>query len=108
MALSFNFNSKNNKNAKNAFYNAYKLQPNNLLAIEELTKTSFDLGDFSDTVYYGKMYLKLNPINENIHELVAYMYLINKDFKNANYYAKTGLKYYPSNPNLNKIIVDTQ
>ena len=97
-----------NKNAKNAFYNAFRLQPKNLLAIEELTKTSFDLGDFSDTVYYGKMYLKLNPINENIHELVAYMYLINKDFKNANYYAKTALKYYPSNPNLNKIIVDTQ
>lgn len=97
-----------NINAKNAFYNAFKLQPKNLLAIEELTKTSFDLGNFSDTVYYGSMYLKLNPINENIYELVAYMYLINKDFIKAKYYAKLGLKYYPNNYNLNKIIVDTQ
>ena len=97
-----------NKNAKNAFYNAYKLQPNNLLAIEELTKTSFDLGDFSDTVYYGNLYIKSNPNNENIHELVAYMCLINKDLKSANMYAKRGLQYFPANPNLNKIIADTQ
>lgn len=97
-----------NRNAKNAFYNAYKLQPNNILAIEELTKTSFDLGDFSDTVYYGNLYLNTNPNNENIHELVAYMCLINNDLLNANRYAKRGLKFYPANPNLNKIIVDTQ
>lgn len=97
-----------NKNAKIAFYNAYKIQPNNLLAIEELTKTSFDLGDFSDTVLYGNQYITANPNNENIHELVAYMCLINNDKKRANLFAKRGLHYFPANPNLNKIIVDTQ
>jgi Tfp pilus assembly protein PilF len=97
-----------NKNAKIAFYNAYKIQPNNLLAIEELTKTSFDLGDFSDTVLYGNQYITANPNNENIHELVAYMCLINNDKKRANLFAKRGLNYFPANPNLNKIIEDTQ
>ena len=97
-----------NKNAKKAFFNAYKIQPNNLLAIEELTKTSFDLGEFSDTVFYGNLYIEANPANENIHELVAYICLLNKDLKSANTYAKRGLKFFPSNPNLNKIIADTQ
>lgn len=95
-----------NYNAKKAFLSAYKILPKNPLVLEELTKTCFDLGQKEETEYYGNKYLDMNPNNENIHELVAYICLLNKDFLKTNYYAKRGLKYFPNNPNLNKMVVD--
>lgn len=96
-----------NRGAKNAFLQAYKILPNNLLALEELTKTSFDLGEKEATVNYGNQYLALNPNNENIHELVAYSYFLNKEYDITISYAKRGLDYYPNNQNLNQMIVDS-
>ena len=96
-----------NYNAKKAFLMAYKILPKNPLVLEELTKTCFDLGQKEETEYYGNKYLEMNPNKENIHELVAYIFLLNKDFLKTNYYAKRGLKYFPNNSNLNKMIVDS-
>ncbi len=96
-----------NDNAKKAFLKAYKILPKNPLVLEELTKTCFDLGQKEETEYYGNKYLEVNPNNENIHELVAYIFLLNKDFLKTNYYAKRGLKYFPNNPNLNKMLLES-
>jgi tetratricopeptide (TPR) repeat protein len=96
-----------NDNAKKAFLKAYNILPKNPLVLEELTKTCFDLGQKEETEYYGNKYLELNPRNENIHELVAYIFLLNKDFLKTSYYAKRGLKYFPNSANLNKMVVDS-
>lgn len=96
-----------NNNAKIAFSKAYKILPKSPLVLEELTKTCFDLGQKEETEYYGNKYLEMNPRNENIHELVAYIFLLNKDFLKTNFYARRGLKYFPDNPNLNKMLVDS-
>jgi tetratricopeptide (TPR) repeat protein len=95
-----------NNNAKKAFLNAYTILPKNPLVLEELTKTCFDLGQKEETEYYGNKYLEINPRNENIHELVAYIFLLNKDFLKTNFYASRGLKYFPKNQNLNKMVID--
>lgn len=96
-----------NANAKKAYLKAYKLLPKSPLVLEELTKTSFDLGQKEDTEYYGNKYLEINPNNENVNELVAYICLLHKDYAKTNFYAKRGLKYFPNNPNLNKMVVDS-
>ena len=94
-------------NAKKAFFEAYKLQPENLLSLDELTKRSFDLKDKEETVKYGNLYLKINPYNENIHELVAYICLLNKDFISTKKYAERGLSYFPANENFKHMIIDS-
>lgn len=96
-----------NNNAKKAYLKAYKLLPKSPLVLEELTKTSFDLGQKEDTEFYGNKYLEINPNNENVNELVAYICLLHKDYAKTNFYAKRGLKYFPNNPNLNKMVVDS-
>lgn len=98
---------QNYTNAKKAFLQAYKLQPDNLLALDELTKRSFDLKQKDDTVYYGNLYLKINPFNEKIQELVAYICLLNKDFESAKKYAERGLSYFPNNENFKHMIIDS-
>lgn len=95
-----------NRGAKNAFLRANEILPNNLLALEELTKTSFDLGEKEATVNYGNQYLALNPNNENIHELVAYSCFLTKEYDATISYAKRGLEYFPANQNLNQMIID--
>lgn len=96
-----------NYNAKKAYLKAYKILPKSPLVLEELTKTSFDLGQKEDTEFYGNKYLEINPNNENVNELVAYICLLHKDYAKTNFYAKRGLKYFPNNPNLNKMVVDS-
>lgn len=96
-----------NDNAKKAFLKAYNILPKNPLVLEELTKTCFDLGQKEETEFYGNKYLEMNPNNQNIHELVAYIFLLNKDFIKTSYYAKRGLKYFPNSANLNKMVVDS-
>lgn len=96
-----------NTNAKIAYLKAYKILPKSPLVLEELTKTSFDLGQKEETEFYGNKYLEMTPNNENINELVAYICLLHKDYVKTNYYAKRGLKYFPNNPNLNKMVVDS-
>jgi tetratricopeptide (TPR) repeat protein len=94
-------------NAKKSFLAAYNLQPENLLSLDELTKRSFDLKQKEETVKYGNLYLKINPYNENIHELVAYICLLNKDFISTKKYAERGLFYFPNNENFKHMIIDS-
>ncbi len=96
-----------NSNAYAAFLKAYTILPDNILVLEELTKTSFDLGNVKQTEFFGNKYLEINSNNENIHELVAYIFLINKNYVKANFYAKRGLNYFPNNLNLNKMVTDS-
>ncbi len=93
--------------AKKAFVEAYKLQPENILALEELTRLCFDLKQKEETVYYGNLYLKINPYNEKINEFVAYICLLNKDFVGAKKYAERGLIYFPKNENFKHMIIDS-
>lgn len=93
--------------AKNAFEKAYQIKPENLLVLEELCKTSFDLKLKEDTESYGNLYLDKNPNNENLHELVAYTMLINKEPIKAKEYAERGLRYYPANKNLQGILFES-
>jgi tetratricopeptide (TPR) repeat protein len=94
-------------NAKKAFLEAYKLQPENILALDELTRLCFDLKQKEETVYYGNLYLKINPYNEKINEFVAYICLLNKDFVSAKKYAERGLIYFPNNENFKHMIIDS-
>lgn len=91
------------KNAKLAFEQSYKIDPENILVLEELTKTSFDLKQKSDTEFYGNKYIEKDKHNENIHELVAYIMFINNEKVKAKEYAERGLNYFPNNQNLQGI-----
>ncbi len=93
--------------AKKAFLEAYKLQPGNIGALEGLTRICFDLKQKEETVYYGNLYLKVNPSNEKINEFVAYICLLNKDFVSAKKYAERGLIYFPNNENFKHMIIDS-
>lgn len=94
-------------NAKKSFFEAYKLQPENLLALDELTKVCFDLGNKEDTVRFGNLYLDIDPYNEKIHEFVSYICLLNKDFESTKKYAERGLNYFPNNENFKHMIIDS-
>lgn len=95
------------KNAKSAFLQSHKIDPENIVALEELTKTSFDLNQKDETEYYGNMYLEKDPNNQNIHELLAYIMLINNEKVKARIYSERGLKYFPDNQNLHHILMDS-
>ncbi len=94
-------------NAKKSFLEAYKLQPQNLLALNELTRVCFDLGHKEDTVHFGNLYLEIDPYNEKIHEFVSYICLLNKDFESTKIYAERGLSYFPDNENFKHMIIDS-
>lgn len=94
-------------NAKIAFEQSYKIDPENMLVLEELTKTSFDLKQKSDTEYYGNKYIEKDKNNENIHELVAYIMFINNEKIKAKEYAERGLIYFPNNKNLQGILLES-
>ena len=93
--------------AKKAFVEAYKLQPENILALEELTRLCFDLKQKEETVFYGNLYLEIYPTNEKIQEFVAYICLLNKDFASTKKYAERGLYYFPNNENFKHMIIDS-
>lgn len=93
------------ENAKIAFEHAYKIHPENMLVLEELAKTSFDLKQKDDTEYYGNLYIEKNPYNENIHELLAYIMLINNEKSKSKAYSERGMKYFPNNQNLYQILM---
>lgn len=95
------------QNAKKSFFEAYKLQPENILALDELTKVCFDLGQKEDTVRFGNLYLDIDPYNEKIHEFVSYICLLNKDFESTKKYAERGLSYFPNNENFKHMIIDS-
>lgn len=95
------------QNAKKSFFEAFKLQPENLLALDELTKICFDLGNKEETVRFGNLFLEINPYNEKIHEFVSYICLLNKDFESTKKYAERGLNYFPNNENFKHMIIDS-
>ncbi len=96
------------ENAKKYLLNAYVLDNENLFVLEELTKTCFELKLVNQMEYFGNKYLKFVPNNENIHELMAYLCLINNKKQKAKLYAERGLKFFPNNNNLQMVLRDSQ
>jgi tetratricopeptide (TPR) repeat protein len=91
-----------------AFENAYKLVPENPLAIDELVKCSFDLNRPKQTIMYGEKFLKIIGPHEKTIELMAYIALKNQLFHAANKWAQIGKRNFPSNPNFPRLIADSQ
>lgn len=98
--------AQNFKKAFISFEKAYQIVPKNILVLEELVKTAFDLKMKNETVYYGRKYLSIAPNNVQIHELVAYMCLLNKDLELTRYFAKNALKLFPTNQNFKQMLID--
>lgn len=97
---------ENYREAKNAFKEAYKLEPNALISLDELVKTSFDLKEYADVIKYGKLYLNKSKNNYIIYELVAYSAFLVKDYQLARELIMEGLGFYPNNQNLNGLLLD--
>ncbi|MTW38127.1 tetratricopeptide repeat protein, partial [Streptococcus pneumoniae] len=53
--------AQNFKKAYISFEKAHQIVPKNILALEELVKTAFDLKMKNETVYYGRKYLSIAP-----------------------------------------------
>lgn len=92
--------------AKQSLLEAYRLDTANLFVLEELAKTSFDLEDADDTEKYANAFLAAEPRNENVHEILAYIMLVNHRKARAKTYAERGLLYFPGNRNLQMIVRD--
>ncbi|MES2689833.1 MAG: tetratricopeptide repeat protein, partial [Bacteroidota bacterium] len=94
--------------AKEALSGAYQLDSNNLFVLEELAKTSFELKEVQQTAYYANRLLAKEPMNENVHEILAYSMLVNDRKPEAKKYAQRGLRYFPENKNLNMMLKDAE
>lgn len=92
--------------AKEALLGAYQLDSTNLFVLEELAKTSFELKQVAETEKYANLFLVKEPANENVHEILAYIMLINGRKPEAKKYAQRGLGYFPANKNLNMMLRD--
>ncbi len=99
---------ENYREAKNAFEVAYKLEPNALISLNELVKTSFDLSEYADVIKYGKLYLEKNKNDYIIYELVAYSAYLVKDYQLAKSLIVEGLGFYPNNQNLKGLFIDVK
>ncbi len=95
------------ESAKDAFVIAYKIDNQSIIVLEELTKTCFDLNLIAETEYYGNLYISMDPYNEHIHDLVAYIMLKNGQKIKAQNYAERGLQYFPNGQNLRMIYFDS-
>jgi hypothetical protein len=95
------------ENAKEAFVKAVEIDSESLIALDELTKTCFDLNLVTETEYYANKYIAIDPSNEHIHDLVAYIMLKNGQKIKAQYYAERGLQYFPNGQNLRMIYFDS-
>ena len=98
--------AQNFKKAYVSFEKAHQIVPKNSLALEELVKTAFDLKMKNETVYYGRKYLSIAPNNVQIHELVAYICLLNKDMELTRYFASRANKLFPENKNFTQMLID--
>ncbi|MFM7006933.1 MAG: tetratricopeptide repeat protein [Flavobacteriales bacterium] len=91
-----------------AFENAYKLVPENPLAIDELVKCSFDLNRTKETIFYGEKLLLIVGPQEKTVELMAFQALTTQDFSAAQKWSKYGIKHFAGNPNFNRLLQDAQ
>ncbi len=92
--------------AKSAFLEAHRLEPDAIITIDELVKTSFDLEQYKDVIQYGKRYLSQSKSSEVIYELVAYSAFLISDFELSKAIIEEGLMYHPNNQNLNGLLLD--
>ncbi len=92
--------------AKRAFLKAHKLEPDAIISLDELVKTSFDLEEYEDVIKYGKLYLSQSNRSEVIYELVAYSAFLIRDFELSTAIIKEGLMYHPNNQNLHGLLMD--
>lgn len=99
--------AQNFKKAYISFKKAHQIVPKNILALEELVKTAFDLKMKNETVYYGEKYLEIAPNNVQIHELVAYICLLNKDMELTRYFATKASRLFPENKNFKQMLIDS-
>lgn len=92
--------------AKEAFYQAYLLEPNALFSLDELVKTSFDLKQYDEAVKYGLLYLEQNNANSLIYELTAYSAFLNGSFQLSKKLTIEGIALFPQNQNLKGLLID--
>lgn len=93
-------------NAKTALLGAYGQDSTNLFVLEELAKTSFELKQADETAKYANLFLAKQPMNENVHEVLTYIMLMNNRKAEARQYAQRGLSYFPAGKNLNMMLRD--
>lgn len=96
------------RNAGPALLDAHKLDSTNLFVLEELAKVSFELKDVEQTERYANLFLTKEPLNENVHEILAYIMITSGHKEKAKTYAERGLMYFPQNRNLQMMLRDSQ
>jgi len=96
------------QSASSSFENAYRLVPNNPLALDELVKCSFDLNRTKETIFFGQKLVQIIGPNEKTIELMAFQALTTQDFSEAKKWAKYGMKHFPGNPNFSRLLQDAK
>lgn len=80
-----------------------KLDSNNLFVLEQLAVTCYKLNLLNEAEQRGNQYLGLYPENENMHELMVYIAITNKQPDKAEVYLRNGFIYFPSSNKLNAL-----
>lgn len=96
------------QSASSSFENAYRLVPNNPLALDELVKCSFDLNRTKETIFFGQKLVQIIGPNEKTIELMAFQALTTQDFPAAKKWSKYGMKHFPGNPNFSRLLQDAE
>lgn len=96
------------QSASFSFENAYRLVPNNPLALDELVKCSFDLNRTKETIFFGQKLVQIIGPNEKTIELMAFQALTTQDFAAAKKWSKYGMKHFPGNPNFSRLLQDAK
>jgi tetratricopeptide (TPR) repeat protein len=92
--------------AKQSLNQALKIDSNNIFALESMAKVCFELKLQEETEKYANRYLILEPQNENVHEILTYIFLINGQFDKAKQYASRGLQFFPNSIMLQRMYQD--
>lgn len=92
--------------AKQSLEQALKIDSNNVFALESMAKVCFELKLLDETDKYANSYLIQEPNNENVHEILTYIFLINENYEKAKIYAARGLQFFPNSVMLQRMYQD--
>jgi tetratricopeptide (TPR) repeat protein len=94
--------------AKKYLEKSLQLQPQNLLGLELMVMTSYNLQLLTETEYYANQFISQNHDNLNIHQLLVNAMVITGNKEKAIIYANRALTYFPKEATLLKMLTDAK
>ncbi len=94
--------------AKKYLEKSLQLQPQNLLGLELMVMTSYNLQLLTETEYYANQFISQNHDNLNIHQLLVNAMVITGNKEKAIIYANRALAYFPKEATLLKMLADAK